>query len=159
MVTVLVELLELPLGASCVEECWGAICEDTTEVYHIVWSYQVGDSGQDDIRITVGTDMLPTYIVVDGSKIAIEMEETGHTEVDTISVNFGLCFPVWIGLAKVLEWHAMEVEPFMVEKAGTGVGLEEGQKGGCIKKVRFEKEEDDMWEGLFCGVYLLKVIF
>ena len=63
----------------------------------IVWCHQVGDSGQDDIGVTMGSDMLPTFIAVDGSEIAIEMEETGHTEVDTVIANFGLCLPIRIG--------------------------------------------------------------
>ena len=40
-----------------------------------------------------------------------------------------------------------------------GVGLEEGQKVGCVEKVRFEKEKDDMWESPFCCVHLLKIVF
>ena len=97
MVTVLVKLLELSLGAGGIEECRGAICEDTAEVCCVVWCYQVGNSGQDDVGVMVGTNMLPSYIVVDGGEIAIEMEKTGHTEVDTMIANFGLCLPVWIG--------------------------------------------------------------
>ena len=67
------------------------------EVCHIVWCYQVGDSGQDDIRVMMGTDMLPTYIVVYGGEIEIEVEKTGHMEVNTMIANFGLCLPIWIG--------------------------------------------------------------
>ena len=53
----------------------------------------------------------------------------------------------------------MVAEPFTVEKAGMGVGSEEGQKGGCVEIVRFEEEKDDMWECPFCGVYLSKIVF
>ena len=45
----------------------------------------------------MGTNVLPSYIAVDGGKIAIEVKETGHKEVDTMVVNCGLCLPIWVG--------------------------------------------------------------
>ena len=55
---------------------------------------------------------------------------------------------------KILEGHVADTVPFMMEEAGTGVGMEEGQEGSCGEEARFEEEQDDMLEGTFCGVDL-----
>ena len=76
MVPILVKLLEFALSASSVKDHWGAVCEDSMEMDGVVWCDEMGDSGQDDIRVVVHSNMLATDVVVDGCEVTIKVEKT-----------------------------------------------------------------------------------
>ena len=74
VVTVFVEILEFLTGARGVEGGGGAIREDAVQMDSIIGGDEVGDAGQDCVRVPGTANMFATYVSVNGCKIAIEMQ-------------------------------------------------------------------------------------
>ena len=91
--------------------------QDAFEIVVNFCREEVPNSRQDDIRVTLGTDMVAAYETMDCSKVESVVNEERRANVDAVPVDALLIAPVGIGALQRVDFgqERLELDQFATE--------------------------------------------